>query len=96
MTSPEIKDRITQSLSPAEVIITDDDGNLIVSRPNQGIYVNICQDDVHEKKVSIYVNAPLSQIGLLPFLEWLGDHGYRYNYTGPNNISITNTQTQAL
>ena len=91
MTSPEVKDRLTQSLSPSEIMIVDADGNLIISRPNQDIYVNICQDDVNEKSVTIYANASLSQTGFLAFLEWLSNHGYRYNYAGPN-ISITTTQ----
>ncbi|MCX6737420.1 MAG: hypothetical protein NTX26_01620 [Candidatus Parcubacteria bacterium] len=81
--SQEVRKRIEELITPAEALITDTDGNLVLSKPQEDISVNVCQDDAEEKSVTIFSNAPLSRTGLLDFLEWLGNHGYRYNYAAP-------------
>ena len=84
MLDPEIVKQVQFLAASKGTLLTDIDGNLILSMSHENIFVNICQDDSEKKTITIYSNASLSRTGFLTFLEWLGDHGYRYNYAAPN------------
>jgi len=83
MLDPKVSEQLALLTTPNDVLTPIVKGTATILKPRVGISTEVCQKNKRVKNVTIYSNAPLSATGFLPFLEWLGNHGYSYKYIAP-------------
>jgi hypothetical protein len=81
MLPQRVRDGIDQYIPQGDLQVFDETGDIILSKPHEGINTNICGDG--EERIALFSNASIGRTGLQDMLDWFVLIGLEYNYSGP-------------